>query len=111
MKRTFLLITFVSALCYGASAQPLKMDGRPWKLVELNGSRIESSRAYLEFDRDRKRMTGNAGCNRIFGGVEIRGRQIVFSNIGTTRMACADGEAQAVETALLSALKRVDRFQ
>jgi heat shock protein HslJ len=88
MKHTFLLITFLSALCIGASAESLQMGGRQWKLVELNGSPVAASNAYLEVDPEQKRMTGNAGCNRMFGGIEINGRQIVFSNIGTTRMAC-----------------------
>ena len=108
MKRTFLLITFLTALCVGATAQLLHMDGRQWKLVELNGSPVKASNAYLEFDLARKRMTGHAGCNRMFGGIEISGRLIAFSTIGTTRMACSD---MSVETAFLTALKGIDRFR
>jgi Heat shock protein len=108
MKRTFLLITFLIALCIGVAAQPLHIDARQWKLVELNGSPIKASNAYLEFDFDQKRMTGNSGCNRMFGGFEISGRKLAFSNIATTRMACPD---MAAETALLTALKSVDRFR
>src|SRR6188768_2174149 len=108
MKSTFLLITFLTALGIGASAQPLHIAGRQWKLVELNGSPVKGSNAYLEFDLDQKRMTGNAGCNRMFGGIQISGRQISFSNIGTTRMACPD---MGFETGFLTALKSVDRFR
>ena len=108
MKRTFLLITFITALCIGASAQPPHIEGRQWKLVELYGSPVKASNAYLEFDLDQKRMTGNAGCNRMFGGFEISGRQIAFSNIATTRLACSD---MAAETALLVALRSIDRFR
>jgi heat shock protein HslJ len=84
------------------------MDGRQWKLVELNGSPVKASNAYLEFDLARKRMTGHGGCNRMFGGIEISGRRIAFSAIGTTRMACSD---MSVETAFLTALKGIDRFR
>src|SRR6188768_2654920 len=108
MKSTFLLITFLTALGIGASAQPLHIAGRQWKLVELNGSPVKASNAYLEFDFDQKRMTGNSGCNRMFGGFEISGRKLAFSNIATTRMACPD---MAAETALLTALRSVDRFK
>ena len=111
MKRLFILVTFLSTLAIATSAQTAQIGGRQWKLVELNGSQVGISSAYLEFDRDQNRMSGNAGCNRMFGGVEIRGRQIVFSNIGTTRMACADGRVQGTETAFLTALKNIDRFR
>ena len=111
MKRLFILVIFLSTLATAASAYTPRIGGRQWKLVELNGSRIGTSNAHFEFDRDQKRMTGNSGCNRMFGGVEIRGRQIVFSNIGTTRMACADRRMQDIETALLAELKNVDGFQ
>jgi heat shock protein HslJ len=47
----------------------------------------------------------------MFGVVAIRGRQISFSNIGTTRMACTAPGSQSSETAILNNLKKVDRFR
>lgn len=111
MKRLFILVIFLSTLAIAASAQTTRIGGRQWKLLELNGSRVGTSNAYVEFDTAEKRVSGNAGCNRMFGGVEIHGRQIVFSNIATTRMACADPRIQGIETAFLAALKNVDRFR
>ena len=111
MKRIFLLLALLSIFGIAASAQSLHIDGRQWKLIELNGSPVGTSNAYLQFDGGQTRVSGNAGCNRMFGVVEIRGRQIVFSNIGTTRMACVAPLSQKSETAFLSRLKNVDRFR
>ena len=111
MKRLVLLLTLFGSLGIVATAQSVYAAGRQWKLVKMTGSQLGTGNAYLEFGRDLKRMTGNAGCNRMFGGVELSGRRIVFSNIGTTRMECTDVDAQRTEIALLTALKSVDRFR
>jgi heat shock protein HslJ len=111
MKKAFLLLIFLSALGTAASAQSLRIYDRQWKLTELNGSPVGTSNAYLEFDRSQARFSGNAGCNRMFGGVTIRGRQITFSNVGTTRMACVDARVQRNEMTFLRELKNVDRFR
>jgi heat shock protein HslJ len=111
MIRILFLLTLLSTCGIAAAAQSLHIDGRQWKLVELNGSPVATSNAYLQFDGVQTRFSGNAGCNRMFGVVEIRGRQIAFSNIGTTRMACVAPLSQAAETAFLSRLRAVDRFR
>src|SRR5688572_18646912 len=104
MKRAFLLLIILSALGAAGSAQSLEVYGRQWKLVEINGSNVGTSNAYVEFDRGQARFSGNTGCNRMFGGVAIRGRQISFSNVGTTRMACVDTRVQRNEAAFLREL-------
>jgi heat shock protein HslJ len=32
--------------------------------------------------------SGNAGCNRFFGQVELREERLIIENVGTTRMMC-----------------------
>ena len=111
MKRIFLLLTLLTTFGIVTSAQSLHIDGRHWKLIELDGSPVGTSNAYLEFDGGQTRFSGNAGCNRMFGVVQIRGRQIAFSNVGTTRMACVAPVSQKSETVFLTRLKNVDRFR
>jgi heat shock protein HslJ len=57
---------------------------------------------FLQFEGDR--VTGDAGCNRLSGkAVESPGK-IVFSEVVTTKMACA-GDRGTVEGAVLSVLE------
>ena len=57
-------------------------------LVELNGRKITNSKASIDLKWSTGRMSGNAGCNRMFGSFSARGNSIRFSGIGTTRMFC-----------------------
>ncbi|PYT01604.1 MAG: hypothetical protein DMF63_01795 [Acidobacteria bacterium] len=111
MKKIFLLIIILTAIGTATPAQSMSLDGRQWKLIEINGSRVGDSAAYLQLDTNAGRFSGNAGCNRMFGSVEIEGRQIAFSNAATTRMACLDWNAQSNEKSLLDALKSVESFR
>src|SRR5215213_5703491 len=109
MKRilTILAITIASVSVLVGQNDSLGM--RQWKLTQLNGAAIaESSPAYVELDAAQKRFAGNGGCNRVFGSVDIQGRRIDFSNIGTTRMACTDALVSRAETAFVKALENVD---
>jgi heat shock protein HslJ len=58
MKPIFLLLTLLSIFGITASAQSLRIDGRQWKLVELNGSPVGASNAYLQFDGGQTRFSG-----------------------------------------------------
>ena len=42
----------------------------------------------LKFDVNMN-VSGNAGCNRYFGSAKVSGNEIIFSQLGTTRMACS----------------------
>ena len=58
------------------------------KLVEMNGQKVTNSKAFIDLKFRTGGMTGNAGCNRMFGSFSARGNSIKFSGIGTTRMFC-----------------------
>jgi len=59
-----------------------------WKLIQLNGNTIENSSAFLIFDAKTNRLSGNSGCNNLFGTFKIDKTAISFGQIGMTRMAC-----------------------
>lgn len=59
-----------------------------WKLIQLNGNTIENSSAFLILDTKTNRISGNAGCNNLFGGFKIDKTTIAFEQLGITRMAC-----------------------
>ncbi|MEO8041559.1 MAG: META domain-containing protein [Acidobacteriota bacterium] len=112
MKKFLMLITVVSAVATSALAQSGQIGERQWKLVQLNGVNASNSlAAYLELDADQTRFTGNSGCNRMFGAVSVRRDRVDFSNIGTTKMACADRRAQRAESDFVRALENANRFE
>ena len=100
----------------GPSADDVSGDaaplfGRRWRLTEVGGAAVGTTRAYVEFDRGAKRFTGDGGCNRISGGFEVDGASLKFSRVISTRRACLDNEVQRVETNFLQALERTTGFQ
>lgn len=100
-------IVFVAA---GASSQTLEIPSGEWRLAELNGRNADDTKAYIDIDVNAARITGSAGCNRLFGSVAGGKGKIRFSKIGTTRMACADASAMRTETQFLNALRRTTRY-
>lgn len=99
---------------YILNKQTPQLTDRHWKLVELNGQKVEYDKKkgnqpyiILRPDEDNK-VYGNAGCNRFFGTFELKeGGQIVFSQMGATKMACPNMET---EDAFLKVLNTVDNF-
>jgi heat shock protein HslJ len=80
----FLKISIVIAI-FSAGIFAQEYSG---KLVELNGQKVTNSKAFIDLKFRTGSMTGNAGCNRMFGSFSARGNSIKFSGIGTTRMFC-----------------------
>ncbi|HMO81604.1 MAG TPA: META domain-containing protein [Pyrinomonadaceae bacterium] len=109
MTRFLVAFTFASLVAVTATAQTSGVAGYKWALVEMNGEAAGPTRAYVEFTEDRRNVSGNAGCNRMFGGVRIARSTMRFSGIGTTRMFC-DGLMEA-ESEFLDTLKSVSRFR
>ncbi|MEP7147370.1 MAG: META domain-containing protein [Acidobacteriota bacterium] len=111
MKKLLIFIAIMSVFATSVLAQAGQIGVRQWKLVRLNGVHVaDTSAAYLELNADQTRFTGNAGCNRMFGAVDVRRHRVDFSNIGTTKMACADRRAQRSESDFIRSLENADRF-
>ena len=110
--KTLGLLVLMAASAVASFAQGDRLGTRQWKLVEVDGMNVgTSSKAYLELNLAQSRFTGSTGCNRMFGSVDVQGRRLDFSNIGTTRMACIEPRASRVETAFVKALENADRFR
>ncbi len=109
------LLAIISLLSIGIFAQDGSrrndLTGKRWELTEINGKRVYSSKAFLEIEASERRFSGNAGCNRMFGGFSVRGRNIDFSNIGTTKMFCSERGVMKLEMDLTRALEGVTRFE
>ena len=79
-----------------------EMKGIP---VQLSGGRRD---AFIRFETDEKRFTGNGGCNQINGGYAVDKKEIRFSQVVSTKMSCED---IAFEGTFLDLLSKVDRFE
>lgn len=71
------------------------LESKRWILLELMGQTVATGEgkreAFLAFDSESARFSGNNGCNVIFGGYELQeGKRITFGNVASTMMACPD---------------------
>lgn len=81
-------------------------------LVELNGKSVTGSKANIDLKFRTGGMSGNAGCNRMFGSFTARGSSIRFSGIGTTKMFCSrPAGVMKQEAAFTRALGEATRYQ
>jgi len=81
-----------------------------WRVEQLDGRPLAglapAQSPTLQFAASERRVAGYTGCNRFAGSYELDGNDLRFSQLATTRMACA-GEAGVVEQAFSAALGQV----
>lgn len=97
------------AACRPPAPAPMMTDP-VWKLVEVEGRRVEAGprQPFLRF-HDRRSYGGNTGCNDYGGRYRIRGTEISFgAEIEMTQQLCVDVEEQ--ERAFIAALRSATRF-
>lgn len=110
-RSVFTALAFLAYSTVAASAQALEIPSGEWHLSELNGRKVQNSKAYIDIDVNAAKVSGNAGCNRMFGSVAGGSGRVAFSKVGTTRMFCADANARRTETQFINALERVTRYR
>lgn len=74
-----------------------QLENKKWILTELMGQEIEAGDdhhgAFLYFDRETARVSGNNSCNAVTGTYELKkGNRIDFGRVASTLMACPDME-------------------
>jgi heat shock protein HslJ len=79
-----------------------------WKLTELGGKGVAPSKnvkrePHIVLEPEKKRVAGSSGCNRLMGGYELKGKDITFKGMTSTRMACPP-DIMKTESAFLKAL-------
>lgn len=96
-----------------AAGAPL-MDTQ-WQLTQLGdqvvGSPEGANAVSLQLQSVNLRITGFAGCNRMFGGYSLNGDQLKFDQIGATKMACLDQSRMRLEQGYFDMLARVARWK
>lgn len=110
-RSVFTALAFLAYSAVAASAQALEIPSGEWHLSELNGRKVENSKAYIDIDVNAAKISGNAGCNRMFGTVAGGNGKLAFSKIGTTRMFCADPNARRTENQFINAIEHVTHYR
>jgi len=85
--------------------------GKRWRLTEVKGAAVRTTRPYIEFDPGSKRFSGDGGCNSIAGGFEVDEMHIRFSQSISTERACIDSEIQQIETDFFRGLEEATEFK
>ena len=99
----------------GMSSDQRVLTGTDWRLVSLGpvGSEtavVAGTTVTLKLKED-ERVSGSTGCNSYGGTYQVRGDNITFSRIVSTRRACLDQNANEQEHRFLSILETANRFR
>jgi heat shock protein HslJ len=91
------------------------LTGTEWRLISFGPSGSEASlvagtTVTLKFGED-GRASGSTGCNSYGGTYQVRGDNISFGRLISTRRACLDQNANQQEQRFLSALEAANRFR
>jgi len=90
------------------------LTGVEWRVRELFSRAVAPSvdgqQPFIIFDEAKTQASGYAGCNRFFGGYDLKGAALKFGPIGATKRACSDRE-EAVETEFLKVLDATRRWR
>jgi len=100
-----------------ADAEPATatFEGIPWQLAAFRSGdeltpAIDAGRAAV-FRFEDGRLSGSAGCNRLFGGYQLNGDALNFErNMGGTMMACPEPSMEQ-ERLVMEALAAVTSFR
>ena len=102
------LISGIFAMCAPKKEIPVESN---WALETIctDGNEIsvpEGYSPYLAFLADKK-ISGETGCNRFFGDYTAKGKNLTFTNVGSTRMMCPE---MAFENAFLNVINETAQY-
>jgi len=80
------------------------INGKTFKLIQLDNIGQDYKKAFIQFDANEGKVSGNSSCNRFFGTYTANGNSVTFSNLGSTRMACLSDEDNKTEQKMLNYL-------
>jgi heat shock protein HslJ len=95
---------------HGCGGAPLALlSGSDWRIEEIAGQGvIDASDVTLTVSPEGQ-VSGQAGCNRYTGGVELTGEGLTFGPLASTRMMCPEA-LMVQEARYFEVLSGVDRF-
>jgi heat shock protein HslJ len=94
----------------GCGGEPETLLQGEWAVKQIDGNPVaDASQVTLNFDANRQ-LSGNASCNRYFGPFVLTGEGLTISNLGSSRMMCAQ-PLMDQEALFLRILGEVSRFE
>ena len=115
-----LVLVSISIMAHAQTGQAMTTDQRvltgiDWRLISLGPAGSEANivagtTVTLKFGED-GRASGSTGCNSYSGTYQVRGDNISFSRLVSTRRACLDQNANQQEQRFLSTLEAANRFR
>jgi heat shock protein HslJ len=122
-SRTVLAVLTLLSLAVAAQSQTSRdlatdqrvVTGTEWRLSSFGpadgeASLVAGTTVTLKFGED-GRASGSTGCNSYSGTYQVRGDNISFGRLISTRRACLDQKANQQEQRFLSALEAANRFR
>ena len=122
-RRSILAILALMTCAVLAQAQPSRnlstdqrvLTGTEWRLASIGPAGAEAglvagTTVTLKFGED-GRASGSTGCNSYSGTYQVRGDNITFGRLISTRRACLDQNANQQEQRFLSVLEAANRFR
>lgn len=99
----------------GMSTDQRVLTGIDWRLISLGPAGAETNvvagtTVTLKFGED-DRASGSTGCNSFSGTYQVRGDNISFGRLISTRRACLDQNANEQEQRFLSTLGAANKFR
>lgn len=113
MKKTATLFITLGIILIGSAfafGQKRLVADTDWQLTEAAGLNIKQTAARISFDRLATSFSGNTGCNSMSGDVNIRGKNIDFGAVRTTKMMCKLMAGSVPEPIVLDGLRNARRF-
>jgi heat shock protein HslJ len=93
----------------GAAAVPLTET--TWRVTQIGDQLVDNppgdGAATIQLQAENSRVTGFAGCNRMFGDYSLNGETLKFGLVGVTKMACLEEGRMQFESRFLETLSRV----
>ena len=110
--------TFLASLAACGSGISLDepIEGPVWWLTQLADQPVAPGREpqrdpQVAFERSSGRVSGSGGCNRMSGTFARSGSNLRISQLGSTRMACADPSRTETETLFFQALQSTASYR
>ena len=112
-------MAFGIAGCTGMEPQPgpgpeVALDKSQWRLVEVEDMSVPPGAGrhepHIQFDPEKKRVTGYSGVNIFSGGYDATGSRLRMSQMASTRRA-GPPDLMKLETAFLKALSATRSYR
>src|SRR5262245_14690437 len=110
MRRHLIWTLFLTSFLAGGAWAQGTPAGSEWKLTFLRGLSVGDSAVTISIDQDGRRFSGNTSCNLMKGTVDLSREAIKFNPTITTKASCTVSTAK-IESGVLSALGRADRYR